>query len=297
MSDVPQIFDRALLRRRMERALAEGAERFLLERVADDLDDRLATVSRRFAASLDLGTPGREAVQRVAARYGVAVPLVHDCAGLAPDRLADDLESPGLERGSADLVVSLMALQGINDLPGLLAQVWAALVPDGLFIAALAGGQTLTELRQSLLVAEEAVSGGAAPRIFPFADVRALGQLMQRAGFALPVVDSETITVRYADPLALMHDLRAMGATNVLSDRARRPLGRRVLLTAVDHYLDHFADADGRVRATFEIIWLSGWAPHPRQQQPLKPGSAKMRLADALAVKTYGPAGGEEEQR
>jgi hypothetical protein len=157
-------------------------------------------------------------------------------------------------------------------------------------MAALAGGETLTELRESLALAEAETTGGVSPRVSPFADVRALGALLQRAGFALPVTDVDRLTVRYASPLALMQDLRRMGATNVLIERSRRPLRRATLLRMMDVYASRFTDADGRIRATFEIVWLTGWAPHESQQQPLKPGSAKVRLADALATREM-PAG------
>jgi SAM-dependent methyltransferase len=193
-----------------------------------------------------------------------------------------DLESLPLAAESCDLVVSLMALHHVNDLPGALIQIRRALRPDGLFLAALAGGDTLTELRQSLVIAESEVLGGAAPRVAPFADVRALGSLLQRAGFALPVVDSDALVARYDDLFALMRDLRAFGATNALTLRSRKPLRRDVLMRAAAVYAERFADSDGRLRATFETIWLSGWAPHESQPKPLKPGSAAMRLADAL---------------
>ena len=181
-----------------------------------------------------------------------------------------------------ELAVSLLAFQEINDLPGLLLQFRRALKPDGLFLGAMAGGETLKELRESLLVAETELYGGAAPRIAPFTDVRDAGALLQRAGFALPVADVETLTVRYSDMFALMADLRAMGATNVLLDRSRRPAGRRLFARAAELYAERFSDADGRIRATFSIIWLSGWAPHGSQQKPLKPGSAQVSLTKIL---------------
>jgi SAM-dependent methyltransferase len=186
--------------------------------------------------------------------------------------------------GSLDLAVSLMALQGVNDLPGTLVQLRRALKPDGLFVGCLLGGASLTELRQSLAAAEAEVEGGASPRVAPFADLRDMGALLQRAGFALPVTDVDTLTVRYAHPLALMRDLRAAGATNVLIERRRSPLRRRTLMRALEIYAERFSDPDGRIRATVEIVWLSGWSPHESQQKPLRPGSAKTRLADALGV-------------
>lgn len=181
-----------------------------------------------------------------------------------------------------DLVVSLHSMQWLNDLPGVLAQIKRRLKPDGLLLAAMIGGDTLTELRDALASAESEIEGGISPRVSPFVEVRTLGGLLQRAGLALPVTDTDRFTVRYANALELMRDLRRMGATNVLAERSRKPLRRTTLLRAAEIYRERYADADGRVRATFEILWLSGWAPHESQQQPLKPGSAKARLADAL---------------
>ena len=197
--------------------------------------------------------------------------------------------------GTLDLVVSALALQFVNDLPGTLVQIRRALKPDGLFLAALLGGETLTELRQAFAAAESEVEGGASPRVAPFADLRELGALLQRAGFALPVTDVDRLTVRYDSVFGLMHDLRRMGATNALFARRRTPLRRATLMRMAEIYAQRFADADGRVRATFEIVWLSGWAPHPSQQQPLKPGSAKARLADALG--THEISTGEKARR
>jgi SAM-dependent methyltransferase len=184
--------------------------------------------------------------------------------------------------GSLDLVVSALARHLVNDLPGTLVQIRRALKPDGLFLAALLGGETLTELRRSFAAAEAEIEGGVSPRVAPFADIRDLGGLLQRAGLALPVADADRLTVRYATPLDLMRDLRGMGATNALVERRRMPLRRATLLRMTEVYAEQFSDADGRLRATFDIVWLSGWAPHHSQQQPLKPGSAKARLADAL---------------
>jgi SAM-dependent methyltransferase len=217
----------------------------------------------------------RKAPQRLVFR---AAPL-----GPALSAIADEEVLP-FAPGSFDLIASALALQWANDLPGILIQIRRALAPDGLFLAALVGGQSLTELRTALTTAEAELTGGASPRVAPFADVRDLGALLQRAGFALPVTDIEPIIVRYASMFALMQDLRAMGATNALSERSRKPLRRAILLRAAEIYAGRFSDADGRVRATFEIVWLSGWAPHESQQKPLAPGSARMRLADALNV-------------
>ncbi len=288
MTERPLIFDRALLRGRRHRAAVLGPVTFLLDRAADDLADRLAAVLRRFDLALDLGTPG-EAVCLALARLGsVGTILKSDTiapGGARADKfvLADEEALPFGE-GSLDLVVSALALQFVNDLPGTLVQIRRALKPDGLFLAALIGGETLTELRQSFAVAESEVEGGASPRVAPFADLRELGGLLQRAGFALPVIDVDRLTVRYDSAFGLMHDLRRMGATNALDARRRMPLRRATLMRMAEIYAERFSDRDGRVRATFDIIWLSGWAPHPSQQQPLKPGSAQTRLADALGT-------------
>ena len=282
----PRLFDRALIARRLDRALAATPADFLLRRAADDLEDRLALVKREFADALDLGTPGPQAALALtAARVTRIAPTA---ASLGVGRFAGvvaDPERAPLGEAAFDLAVSLLALHAVDDLPGALIQLRRALKPDGLLLAALPGGETLSELRESLLVAESEMSGGASPRVIPFADARALGGLLQRAGFALPVVDSDRFTVRYADMFALMRDLRAFGATNPLLDRSRRFARRELFLRAAHVYTERFADSDGRVRATFEILWLSGWAPHPSQQKPLAPGSARMRLEDAVKQK------------
>ncbi len=186
---------------------------------------------------------------------------------------------------SLDLAVSALAFQFVNDLPGVLAQIRRALKPDGLLLAAMIGGDTLTELRQSFAAAEAELEGGVSPRVAPSADLRDIGALLQRAGFALPVTDVDRVVVRYDSAFALMHDLRRMGATNVLVERRRMPTRRATMLRMAQFYAERFADPDGRIRATFDMIWLSGWAPHESQQQPLKPGSAKASLAEAVKGK------------
>jgi SAM-dependent methyltransferase len=239
-----------------------------------------------------LGTPGT-AVREVLARLGTvgAIVSVRSADAAAEAASADqkvvvaDEEALPFRDGSLDLVVSALALQFVNDLPGTLIQVRRALKADGLFVAALVGGETLTELRQAFAAAESEIEGGASPRVAPFADVRDLGALLQRAGFALPVTDVDRVCVRYDSTLALMHDLRRMAATNALVERRRMPLRRATLIRMAEIYGARFADPDGRLRATFDIVWLSGWAPHPSQQQPLRPGSAKARLADALGTR------------
>jgi SAM-dependent methyltransferase len=287
MAEGPLIFDRVLIRARQRRAATLGPATFLLDRVSDDLADRLAVVLRRFGLALDLGTPGgalRAALARLESIGGIvaANPLpLPDPKDTALFVAADEEALPFAD-GAFDLVVSALALQFVNDLPGTLAQVRRALKPDGLFLAALVGGETLTELRHSFAAAESEIEHGVSPRVAPFADVRDLGALLQRAGFALPVTDVDRLTVRYETAFALMRDLRRMGATSTLRDRGRAPLKRATLMRTAEIYAERFADDDGRVRATFEIVWLSGWVPHPSQQQPLRPGSAKSRLADAL---------------
>ncbi|MEA2874244.1 MAG: hypothetical protein QOH67_4220 [Hyphomicrobiales bacterium] len=282
----PIVFDRALLRRRRERARALGAETFLIERVAADLAERLGAVLRQFDVAADLGTPA-DAVREALAGNAAIGRLI--AASPLPDGdIVADEEALPFREGSLDLVVSALALQFVNDLPGALIQIRRALKPDGLFLAALLGGDTLTELRQSFAAAEAEIEGGVSPRVAPFADVREMGALLQRAGFALPVTDVERLTVRYSSPLILMGELRRMGATNVLTQRRRTPLRRATLKRTADIYARRFADPDGKVRATFEIVWLSGWAPHESQQKPLRPGSAQARLADALGVREVG---------
>jgi SAM-dependent methyltransferase len=199
--------------------------------------------------------------------------------------VAIDEEALPFADGSLDLVTSALSLQFVNDLPGTLIQIRRALKADGLLLAALVGGDTLIELREAFAAAETEIESGVSPRVAPFADVRAIGALLQRAGFALPVVDSDRLTVRYPTVFALMRDLRGMGATNILSERRRAPLNRATLRRMAEIYAQRFADGDGRLRATFEVVWLSGWVPHDSQQKPLKPGSATQRLADALGSK------------
>src|SRR3954471_3091161 len=282
----PVIFDRRLLRARRVRAAARDSATFLVERAADDLAGRLSAVLRKFDLAVDLGTPTDAVRRALADRVGAIVAVDPVVSQLAGKRLAvaADEEALPFRDSSLDLVVSALALQFVNDLPGTLVQIRRALKPDGLFLAAMIGGDSLAELRAAFAQAETEVEGGVSPRVSPFADLRDIGALLQRAGFALPVTDVDRITVRYASPLALMHDLRRMGAGNALTERRRTPLLRSTLRRLVEIYAERFADPDGRVRATFEIVWLSGWAPHESQQQPLKPGSAKTRLADALGA-------------
>jgi len=287
----PKIFDRALVHRRLDRAWArarpgDGSD-FMLARAAEELGDRLALVKRRFALAGDFCSPGPHAAAALAGggQVDCIVRLAPTSASLGDGGFlgaVGDLERLPMADGRLDLAVSLLALQTVNDLPGALIQIRRALKPDGLLIAALVGGDTLTELRQSLTIAESEILGGASPRVAPFVDVRALGSLMQRAGLALPVVDLDRATVRYADVFALTRDLRAAGVANALEARSLRPLRRDVLMRAAAVYAERFSDPDGRLRATFDVLWLSGWAPHESQPKPLQPGAARARLADAL---------------
>ncbi|MGB3045724.1 MAG: methyltransferase domain-containing protein [Xanthobacteraceae bacterium] len=272
-SKAPVLFDRVLLKARQERAVRLGAATFLLDHVANDAAERLAAVNRSFASGVDLATPG-EVLRAVLERQGVSLRPV--------EITADDSAALPLAPGSIDLAMSLLALQFVNDLPGVLAQVRRALKPDGLLLAAMVGGDTLTELRQAFAAAEAEVEGGASPHVSPFADLRDAGGLLQRAGFALSVTDFERLTVRYDNAFALMQDLRRMGATNILVERRKSPSRRATLLRMAQIYGERFADPDGRIRATFDIVWLLGWAPDASQPKPLRPGSAKFSLEDAV---------------
>jgi SAM-dependent methyltransferase len=268
----PILFDRVLLRARQNRA-SHAPAMFLLDRVAGDAAERLQAVLREFKSAADIGTPGDQLRNALAGRFGQLARV--DLPDIESEPLA-------LQPQSLDLAVSVLAFQFVNDLPGVLAQIRRALKPDGLLLAAMIGGDTLTELRQSFAAAEAELEGGVSPRVAPFADLRDVGALLQRAGFALPVTDVDRIVVRYDNALALMADLRQMGATNVLVERRRVPTRRATLLRMAQIYRERFADPDGRIRATFDVIWLSGWAPHGSQQKPLKPGSAKASLAEAV---------------
>jgi NADH dehydrogenase [ubiquinone] 1 alpha subcomplex assembly factor 5 len=279
-----EIFDRPLLALRRDRAAAHD---FLLQRVAEDFAERLGAIQRQFPTVVDLGAHNGVIGAKLKVLPGVSMVvsveqswrLLAQCA--SPRVLADEELLP-FRDSSLDLVVSGLSLHLVNDLPGVLIQIRRALKPDGLLLAAVLGGQTLTELREAFLVAEEEVEGGASPHVAPFADVRDYGSLLQRAGFALPVTDTDVVTVSYATPLDLMHEIRGMGATNVLTSRRRTPLRRETLMRACEIYTSRHSRADGRITATFEIITLTGWAPHESQQKPLPPGSARSRLADAL---------------
>lgn len=270
------------------RALArpvDGAD-FLMRRTAEDLAERLGAVERRFgkAAVLFCQTPAAAETLAESGKVADIVRVETDTAFLSGGDagLIAPLETVPFESESLDLAVSLLSLQAMNDIPGMLIQIRRALRPDGLFLGAFAGAGTLFELRESLLAAETELYGGASPRVAPFTDVRDAGALLQRAGLALPVADVETVTVRYASLFNLIADLRAMGETNALTDRSRRPGSRKLFARAAEIYAERFSDPDGRVRASFLIVWMSGWAPDASQQKPLKPGSAKVSLKTIL---------------
>ena len=269
------LFDFTAALRAQERAHRLNGDTFLFAAATEGLSDRLATVTREFTHGLWIGDSVPEMLRPFAARWSLG--------------RFNAVEQLVCEPGEHDLALSLFSLQTINDLPGALAQIRRALTPDGLFLGALLGGSTLKELREALAHGESLTRGGASPRVSPFADVRELGALLSRAGFALPVADVERLTARYGDFFALVRDLRAHGFTNVLHERSRAPLRRDTLTAALDHYAQAYGDT-GRLTATFETVFLTGWSPHESQQKPLRPGSAKSRLAEALGT-TERPAG------
>lgn len=299
MTSQPSIFDRTLLNRRRTRAAGRPSPPdFLLRHISEDLADRLSLVQRSFPVGLNLG-----AHTGVLSRHLRGLPSVGLMIDADPSpamlalcdgpRLGMDEEFLAFGPATFDLVVSALALQFVNDLPGALLQIRHALKGDGLFLASLLGAGSLAELREAFILAETEIHGGATPRVAPFADVRTLGALLQRAGFALPVADVDMLRVTYPHPLALMAELKAMGASNPLTERSRRPLTRSVLARAAEIYAERHGTSDGRVVATFEIVTLTGWAPDPSQPKPLRPGSATTRLADALGV----PEGGGRREK
>ena len=285
----PAVFDRGLLRLRRGRvAPALHGFDFLIREAALRLVERLGDVRRAFPLAVELGchTGQLAAALRGHAQVGqlIQADLSYDLVRRAQGpRLVADEEALPFGPGSLDLVISCFSLHWVNDLPGTLAQVRYALKPDGLFLAIMPGGTTLVELRESLLRAELEVAGGAGPRVSPFVDVRDAGMLLQRAGFALPVVDVDTVTVTYEHPLKLMAELRGMGETNALVERGRA-LDRTTLWRACAIYEELFGDDASRIPATFQLLTLSGWAPDPGQPQPIRRGSAQVNLAEALGV-------------
>lgn len=302
MAAAPQIFDRRLLRLRRDRVAAtrrrQSLPDFLLERVAEDFMERLALVRREFPTAVSLGAYHGLLAARLRTLPSIGHMIdVEASLSILPDngdwRVVADDEALPFAAASLELVVSGLSLQFVNDLPGALVQINRALKPDGLFLGALLAGETLKELREAWILAEDELLGGASPRVAPFADVRELGGLLQRAGFALPVADNDVIEVTYASPLALMQELKAMAASNPLIERRRTPATRGLLLRAAEIYQDRFGLANGRVAATFEIVTLTGWVPHESQQKPLQPGSAKVSLADVLKPRSKDPGATE----
>jgi len=282
------IFDNALIEQFRARAFAksQGGEDFLLQRLSADLAERLAAVDRHFARALDLHSHTDLVADTLKLSGKVAdIERVETQVPFLSSRYPSHQsarEMLDFAPHSADLITSLGSLHLTNDTPGTLIQIRQILRPDGLFLAVLAGGGSLSELRQSLIEAESEIYGGISPRVAPFMDVRDGGALLQRAGFALPVADSETVTVRYDNAFELMRDLRAMGMQNALIARSRRPVSKRFFVKMAQIYATRFSDADGRIRATFNFVWLSGWAPHPAQQKPARRGSASTPLKDFL---------------
>lgn len=291
MDSPPLIFDRTLLAHRRNRAAGSFANaRFLHEEVGARLLERLDLLKRSFPLAVIPGamdgylTPqllGRNGIERV-----IQFELSEALARQGQNIVVADEEWLPLGPQSVDLIVSNLSLHWVNDLPGALAQARLALRPDGLFLASLLGGETLFELRRCLMEAEMEASGGISPRLSPLTDLRDMGGLLQRVGLALPVVDRDTLTVTYDDPVKLLYDLRAMGATNATLNRPRQPLRRAVLLDALRRYRTYYTVEDNRVQATFEVYYLAGWAPHDSQQKPLPRGSARQSLAEALTPKT-----------
>ncbi|HJN23979.1 MAG TPA: methyltransferase domain-containing protein [Rhodospirillales bacterium] len=290
MSDSLAIFNRHVVRLHRDRAAA-GIKKhgYLFAEVGERLADRLDDVKRRFPLALDLGCHGGELSRLVTERGGIETLVQCDISPRMARRagghcLAADEEFLPFSPACLDLVLSSLSLHWVNNLPGALAQIRRALKPDGLFLATMLGGATCKELRTALAEAEIAEEGGLSPRVSPFADAVDLGALLQRAGFALPVVDQDTITVSYGDPWKLMADLRGMGESNAVIERRRGFTRRATLMAGARRYRELFGDAEGRVPATFQVIYLTAWAPDPSQPQPLKPGSAKSSLAEALGA-------------
>ncbi len=282
------VFDRIQVRRQRDRAAATLADHsFLFDEVADRIGDRLLDVTRTFPLALDLGCHagnlgrilgGRGGIERLV-QCDLSPAMARLAGGL---RVAADEEALPFAPATFDLVLSNLSMHWVNDLPGALVQINQVLKPDGLLIATMLGGGTLRELRQCFIEAEVAEEGGAGPRVSPFADVRDAGALLQRAGFALPVVDIDSITITYGDPIRLLADLRGMGETNAALARRRSATRRATMFKALALYRERYAGADGRVPATFQVLTLTAWRPHESQQKPIARGSARASLADAL---------------
>ena len=272
MTSPPPLFDQAQIAR--NRARRSGTANFVRDLVLEDLADRLGTYKRDFASAVLIGPDAESLPQTLLSADG---PIRFERV----EAFSGDGMPPGQE-AEYDLIVSLLHLQSVDDVPGQLARLRRLLKPDGLLMAAFIGGESLSELREAFLSADLQVSGGASARVAPMAQVRDAGALLQRAGFALPVADVETHRVRYSSPFALMAELKALGAANPLLDRPKRFATRTLLAAAAAAYAERDADADGRVRATLEIVWIAGWVPHESQQKPLRPGSATVSMKDVL---------------
>lgn len=286
----PQVFDRSRIRQLRERSVVNYPKySFLKERAAEELVERLADTPRMFDLALDLGSHTGIVADELA-RVGKASQVIAAdisegmAASCQTSAFVADEERLPIGDQKLDLVTSLLSLHGVNDLPGTLVQIRRALKPDGLFIGCLFGAGTLKELRTSLMQAEVEMLGGAAQRIAPLPGLQDMAGLLQRTGFALPVADVDRITVRYSTPFDLIADIKGMGEGAAFADASRPPLSRRILSRMAEVYAEQFADPDGRLRASFEIVWLSGWAPAPGQPKPLKPGSAKQSLASAVGA-------------
>ncbi|AQX28301.1 MULTISPECIES: methyltransferase domain-containing protein [unclassified Bartonella] len=284
----PLIFDYNCIEQFRQRAFKRAKKGcdFLLSYVVDDLHKRLNAVNRNFILALDLHGHTGLAVQTLKKSGKIG-----SIERVETNILYQNYDNPfhlrhrellDFPQHYCDLIVSLLSLQLTNDIPGVLSQIKNILKPDGLFLAVMTGAGTLRELRESLMQAENEIYGGVSPRIYPFADIRDVGALLQRVGFAMPVVDVEDITIRYNSMFDLMRDLKAMGMQNALLSRSRRPVSKRFFYLADEIYAKKFSDPDGRIRAHFSFIWLSGWAPDPKQQKPIPPGSAQMSLVDFL---------------
>ncbi len=289
MPDTPIIFDRALLRLRRDRSAPIFKKHdFLIRAVCERLSDRLLDMSRKFPLALDLGArssglglkTGDGGIEKIVSA-DISPRMLSTISDMA---VAADAEFLPFANGIFDLIFSNLDLHWTNDLPGSLAQIRRALKPDGLFLGTIFGGETLHELRDALMTAELELTGGASPRISPFTELRDAGGLLQRAGFALPVADSDEIVVTYEDMFRLMVDLRGMAEGNALVERLRRPTNKRLFLRAAELYAERHAEDGGRIRATFQVVFLHGWAPHESQPKALRPGAATKRLADALDV-------------
>jgi SAM-dependent methyltransferase len=278
---VPQVFDRAFYRLRRQRGQRYGGDRFLLLEAAEGVADRLGAVRRQFRSALDLATSPESRRHLVAhAEHWTQFGLTARDGG----QLIGDEEALPFGASCFDLVTSVLSLHAVNDLPGALLQIRNLLQPDGLFIGALFGADTLHELRSAFAAAELQLRDGLSPRVAPFADVRSLGMLLQRAGFALPVVDVERTKVNYKTFRRLVTDLRAMGEVNYLRARERRPLTRGLLAAMLSHYQENFGTGHGQLTASFDIVYMTAWAPHESQPKPLRPGAATTRLAEALGT-------------